>query len=167
MADCDSTQCLAHRAQGVCWINKWCAPMTSKMTSPKNWHHLRQGKEEATHLLEGELNPSVLDRHSTKLNFSLAGIFSLLLCDEVFKPYIRGTLLSGKGDWHGERVLLSALGRGKWLETAAVTVAVCPWQHGGCESAFQDVPIWPRSSNDVREAQMGHSVSNGFISIPW
>lgn len=35
--------------------------MTSKMTSPKNWHHLRQGREEATHLLEGELNHSVLD----------------------------------------------------------------------------------------------------------
>lgn len=35
--------------------------MTSKMISPKNWHHLRQEREEAIHLPEGELNPSMLD----------------------------------------------------------------------------------------------------------
>ena len=74
--------------------------------------------------------------HQTQ-HFSPVGIFSFLLCDGVFKPYIRGTSICGKVDWEVGRVLRSALGRGKQPETAAViivTISLCV-----CSSGCTDV----------------------------
>ena len=61
-----------------------------------------------------------------KTAFSLAGIFGLLLCDGIFKLYLRGNPLSGRDDGHYGKVLLSALGGGKWWETAAVWYCPAP-----------------------------------------
>ena len=140
--------------------------------SPDRWFNLRDFQALSLGVCpSGEwINaPLCWTLHQTQ-HFSLVGIFSFLLCDGVFQLYITGINICGKVDWEVGRVLRSALGRGKQLETAAVIIvitALYPWQKGGRESALQVVLMWPRSNTRVREAQTVHSVRNKLTGIPW